>query len=870
MPGMGKGSAASVASSLKISYKRIEVALVVGICGGAPYPVSGGEVFLGDVIISDSVVQYDFGRQYPGGFEKKLGVRDTLGRPNRAIRSILASLQARRSHKDLQDKLLQHLQAIQKSLSDWQFPSIDDILFEASYQHKHYGFTSPACPCLDSMSEDICKTAVESPCTSLGCDMDRVCRRRPSTEHNSPRVHIGTVASADTVMKSGEHRDRLVQSEGVVGFKMEGAGVWDNISCIIIKGVCDYADSHKNKAWQAYAAATGAAAAKSFLEYWEPTAREDTNKFHIPLDLSAVPVIEEFIGREEELNRLWDYLQPASSQTRKVAVLHGLGGIGKTQLAVQFARKHKNEFTAIFWLNGKDQSALVSSLSSCLSQIQGQPLEDQAVNEEEAVQRANQVLQWLARPVNTRWLIIFDNIDQYSPLQGHGHCGYDVYEFFPKADHGSIMITSRLQGLTELGKSFPVQKLISSFSAKDIEQMGAEQDLTELASLLDGLSLAIAIAGAFMRQTGTTVKEYLELYQTSWFDLQSQSAPTRQYQQGNIVQTWIITYEEIQKRDPTAAKLLLLIAFFDNQDIWYELIQSGLDYSKPPPWFKTAVSSKLVFKTKLKALVEFSLVEIKQQEGSYTLHPVVQDWCYHIAASNNLTNQLQELAFISVGSMVPRRDTRDYARLEQRLLPHANNLIQRNIGHWHDIRSQVRLNIFEAFNRLGILYYDQGKLKEAEEMYQRALAGWDKALGADHTSTLGTAHNLGCLYKDQGKLKEAEEMFQQALAGFEKALVHNLGYFYKDQGKLKEAEEMLQRALAGYEEALGPNHSKTCMVANSLVYLASLHTEQDSPRHIHVAPTPTPSSAGIGAEHPRRPLKERPRKRDILYSILRK
>ncbi|KAL4971144.1 hypothetical protein BDW66DRAFT_155969 [Aspergillus desertorum] len=579
MPGMGKGSAASVASSLKISYKRIEVALVVGICGGAPYPVSGGEVFLGDVIISDSVVQYDFGRQYPGGFEKKLGVRDTLGRPNRAIRSILASLQARRSRKDLQDKLLQHLQALQKSLSAWCYPTIDDILFEASYQHKHYDFTLPACPCLDSMPEDICKTAVDSPCTSLGCDMDRVCRRRPSTEHNSPRVHIGTVASADTVMKSGEHRDRLVQSEGVVGFEMEGAGVWDNISCIIIKGVCDYADSHKNKAWQVYAAATGAAAAKSFLEYWEPTAREDANKFHIPLDLSAVPVIEEFIGREEELNCLWDYLQPASSQTRRVAVLHGLGGIGKTQLAIHFARKHKNEFTAIFWLNSKDQSALVSSLSSCLSQIQGPPIEDQAVNKEEAVQRANQVLQWLARPGNTRWLIIFDNVDQYSPIQGHGHYGFDVYEFFPKADHGSIMITSRLQGLTELGKSFPVQKLIykdatqlllqsSGFSAKDIAQMGAEQDLMNLASLLDGLSLAIVIAGAFMRQTGTTFKEYWELYRTSWFDLQSQSAPTRQYQQGNIVQTWIITYKEIQKRDPTAAKLLLLLAFFDNQDIW--------------------------------------------------------------------------------------------------------------------------------------------------------------------------------------------------------------------------------------------------------------------------------------------------------------
>jgi hypothetical protein len=109
-----------------------------------------------------------------------------------------------------------------------------------------------------------------------------------------------------------------------------------------------------------------------------------------------------------------------------------------------------------------------------------------AANEEEAMQRANQVLQWLAQAGNTRWLLIFDNIDQYSSLEGHGDCGYDIYTFFPSADHGSMIITSRLQGLTELGKSFPVQKLphedatqlllqSSGFSAEDIVRMGAEE-----------------------------------------------------------------------------------------------------------------------------------------------------------------------------------------------------------------------------------------------------------------------------------------------------------------------------------------------------------------------------------------------------------
>ncbi|KAL4985113.1 hypothetical protein BDW68DRAFT_189921 [Aspergillus falconensis] len=749
MPRMGKGHAASVAASLKISYRGIQVALVVGVCGGAPCSPAREEIFLGDVIISDAVIEYDFGRQYRGGFERKTGVKDTLGRPNREIQSLLAGLQLQRSRRELQAKTLRHLQAIQESQPRWRCPSsVDDALFEASYQHKHNSLTSPhMCLCLENTSDEVCKAALDTICTQLGCDEGRICRRRTCTGSYSPRIHIGAVASADTVMKSGEHRDNLVKSEGVIGFEMEAAGVWNNISCIIIKGVCDYADSHKNKAWQAYAAAAGASTAKAFLEYWKPAVREEANKYHIPLDLTAVPAIEEFVGRENELRQLWNYLQPGTSQRRRVAVLHGLGGIGKTQLAIHFARTHR---------------------TLAFPRFPGQSMNIAATNEEEAEQRARKALEWLALPDNMRWLIIFDNIDQYS-FQEHDDCGYDIYEFFPKADHGSIIITSRLQGLTELGKSFPVQKLMykdatqlllqsSGFSAEDIARMGAEQDITDLTNKLDGLSLAIVIAGAFMSQTGTNIKEYLELYQTSWFELQSQSGTTRHYQQGNIVQTWMITYQELQRRDSAAAKLLLLLAFFDNQDIWYELIRCALYCCSPPPWFEMSVSSKLVFKAKIKALIEFSLVETRQQEGSYTLHPVVQDWCY----------QLHELSLISVGYMVPSKENRDFTRLQQRLLPHANHLLQKER---HSCQND-RINVYGALAGLGTLYYTQGKLKEAEEMYQQALAGYEKLLSPDHISTLNT-------------------------------------------GKLKEAEQMYQRALAGKEKALGPDHTSTLVTVNA-------------------------------------------------------
>jgi hypothetical protein len=176
----------------------------------------------------------------------------------------------------------------------------------------------------------------------------------------------------------------------------------------------------------------------------------------------VVPVIENFLGRQEELEHLWHYLQPANAQSRKIAILHGLGGMGKTQLAIRFARDHRKEFTAIFWLNGKDRGTLLQSLSSVLPRLSGQSWNNEVINDEEVEQRARRVLQWLALEGNSRWLIILDNIDQYSPMDNAVGDAYDIGEFFPAADHGSILITTRLQGLTELGKSFPLHKLESN------------------------------------------------------------------------------------------------------------------------------------------------------------------------------------------------------------------------------------------------------------------------------------------------------------------------------------------------------------------------------------------------------------------------
>ncbi|KAJ6178145.1 hypothetical protein N7519_008606 [Penicillium mononematosum] len=276
MPGMGKGSAASVASSLQVSYSDVRLALVVGICGGAPSPSKYQEIFLGDVIISDSVIEYDSGRQYLGGLQRRTGVKDTPGRPTQEIRALLNGLRVENTRSELQNQARQYLHIFQQRGAKWCHPGVSDIPFSASYLHRHsHPAASAGCSCFGSDSPDqICKEALEMGCDGLECDKSQQIRRREVLEV-VPNIYIGQVASADTVMKSGQHRDEIVRKENVIVFEMEGAGVWDNVPCVIIKGVCDYADSHKSKFWQAYAAATGASAAKAFLEYWMPATHDD-------------------------------------------------------------------------------------------------------------------------------------------------------------------------------------------------------------------------------------------------------------------------------------------------------------------------------------------------------------------------------------------------------------------------------------------------------------------------------------------------------------------------------------------------------------------------------------------------------------------
>jgi nucleoside phosphorylase len=252
MPGTGKVHAAAAASNCKASFPNIKIALVVGVCGVVPFKSNSEEIVLGDVIISEGIIQYDFGRRLPGQFIPKEGPLDSLGRPNQEIRGLLAQAKGIRGRELLISEMTRYLSILcQKPELRAEYPGVAyDRLFEASYHH----------------SED------QKPCEQVGCDGKLVPRRRLQATRPSPApaIHFGLLASGDSVMKSGDDRDREVGARDIVAFEMEGAGVWDILPCIVIKGACDYADIHKSKVWQRHAAATAAACAKAFLGFWIP------------------------------------------------------------------------------------------------------------------------------------------------------------------------------------------------------------------------------------------------------------------------------------------------------------------------------------------------------------------------------------------------------------------------------------------------------------------------------------------------------------------------------------------------------------------------------------------------------------------------
>ncbi|KAL7624600.1 hypothetical protein AAE478_006167 [Parahypoxylon ruwenzoriense] len=235
--GYGTNNAATVAANMNWSFPSLRIRLIVGIGGGVPGTL---DIRLGDVVVSEKVIQYDLGKTIQNGCFQRTGLPH---RPPQAIRTAVTKLRAdHESYPSEIPSFISDMLAKNEPMSQYAHPGDgQDWLFDAAYDH-------------DNGSIDACEN----------CNNSRLVYR-PDRGDNNPRIHYGVVASGNQVIKHGITRDELSRELNAACFEMEAAGLMEGFPCLVVRGICDYADSHKNKRWQKYAAATAAAYAKELL-----------------------------------------------------------------------------------------------------------------------------------------------------------------------------------------------------------------------------------------------------------------------------------------------------------------------------------------------------------------------------------------------------------------------------------------------------------------------------------------------------------------------------------------------------------------------------------------------------------------------------
>ncbi|KAB8226961.1 uncharacterized protein BDW43DRAFT_28636 [Aspergillus alliaceus] len=241
----GTNSAARVARDMVRTFPRLRFALMVGIGGGAPSPRN--DIRLGDIVVSQprdgfgGVIQYDLGKLKNGHFQKT----GQLNAPPEKLLGVLPEIRRLYSDKKKPDRLAEHLRLLD-DMEDYQKPAVDR-LYAADYSH----VDGPGCD---------------------GCDLRAIVDRPERQNHRIVHVHYGTIASGNSVLKDAKVRDTYAQDPqlNILCFEMEAAGLMNNIPCLIIRGICDYCDSHKNDEWHNYAALVAAAYARELLMVLRP------------------------------------------------------------------------------------------------------------------------------------------------------------------------------------------------------------------------------------------------------------------------------------------------------------------------------------------------------------------------------------------------------------------------------------------------------------------------------------------------------------------------------------------------------------------------------------------------------------------------
>ncbi|KAK4205172.1 putative kinesin light chain [Triangularia verruculosa] len=557
-----------------------------------------------------------------------------------------------------------------------------------------------------------------------------------------------------------------------------------------------------------------------------------------------------FVGREEILRDLLGRIHPSADKDDcQRTAIEGLGGVGKTQVALEVAFRVSNEHPdcSVFWVPAVDVTSFENAYRAIGQQLKVPGIDEEKVDVKALVKTA------LSRESTGSWLLIIDNADDRKLL----FSDTALTDYLPFSRKGSILFTTRnhevaVKLVGPESHIIPVEEM-SRDEAFELLQKGLKGDQVRdtastvaLLEFLANLPLAIRQASAYMAEKQISTTQYLGLCKSSdedMIELLGRDFEDRHRYQGTqnpVATTWLISFRHISDHDPLAADYLRFMCFLAGKDIPQSLL--------PPAGRLRTVDA-------IGTLKAYAFISQRKESDTYDIHRLVQISMLRWLAQKGERKEWTAKVLQRLDNVFPSPDHGN-REVWMSYLPHTQHVLELREGTDDEeappgLLSKVGGSFYnlgkykeaEQMHRQALQLREKGKYEEAEQMHRQALQLREKVLGKEHPYTLTSMNNLALVLGSQGKYEEAEQMYRQTLQLRKKVLgkehpytltsMNNLAVVLRSQGKYEEAEQMHRQALQLRKKVLGKEHPDTFISMNDLALILDSQGKYEEAEQMH-------------------------------------
>jgi tetratricopeptide (TPR) repeat protein/transcriptional regulator with XRE-family HTH domain len=541
-----------------------------------------------------------------------------------------------------------------------------------------------------------------------------------------------------------------------------------------------------------------------------------------------------FTGREQILTHLHTTLHNEQAIAH-IQALSGLGGVGKTQTALEYAYRFRHDYHAVLWARAETRTMLTTDF---LGMAEVLDLAEKADQDQQRVIKA--VRRWLSE--HTNWLLILDNVEDSNLAR----------DFLPLDVKGHVLLTTQAHSVGTLAQRIDVKpmeheegtllllrraKLLAPDASLQEADETLYQEAQQVYQLMDGLPLALDQAGAYIEETQCRLDEFLALFQAHAVQVLNEQ-DTHSDHPNPVTKTFALAFEKIRHSHPAAAEVLTACAFLAPDAIPEDLLLQGAAVLSPS--LEPVAADLLQWNAMLKVPLMYSLLYRSAQSKTLAMHRLVQ-----MVLRGHLDKETQrqwgQRITRLINGVLPDGEDGTTWTTWQRYLPHALQC-STLIAHWSIVTPEAGRILLQA----GIYLREHARYSDAELLLQQAIALHQQLFGENHPQTAVCLVARALLCTRQSDFAQAEALHQQALAIQEQILgpehidvaenLSGLGELFLMQRKYAQAESCFTRALHIREIVLPPDHTKVAEGYNNLavVYEAQGKYAQSEEYHLKV------------------------------------